>query len=95
VISLEEGVPGDFDTELDFNGGRKYDGGGPLKVRCDGEWLDGRSYAREDLEPGAIDEGPLVITDYSSCVFVPPLWRIACRRDGWLEMRHNLPEAAS
>jgi N-methylhydantoinase A len=91
VISLEKGLPGSFHKEKQGHGPEKFEGGEPLKIRHEGQWLEGRTYPREMLGAHAVDHGPLVITEYSSCIFVPPLWRVENRADGWLELERAWP----
>ncbi len=50
-------------------------------VFLDGQWREVKRFQREDLSPGYNLHGPLVITEYSSTIWIPP--RCSVNVDRW------------
>ena len=54
-----------------------------------GEWRRCAVYEREDILPGAAVDGPAIIEEMSTTVYVPPGWRARTERYGELVMRQD------
>jgi N-methylhydantoinase A len=57
---------------------------GEKSIYCDGRWLAGLIYDRDNLSAGDAFDGPAIVTEYSATTFVPPGCRVQV--DGFLNM---------
>lgn len=61
----------------------------PITLRLDGQTVEGMALMRDALAPGAKLDGPAVLGEPSSTVFVPAGWTVTCLPTGDLMLEAN------
>ncbi len=62
--------------------------GVPHRVRWGGRWVPALAWPRAALAAATTHRGPLVVSEFSATIFVPPGWRVRVHPSGHLELLH-------
>jgi 5-oxoprolinase (ATP-hydrolysing) len=66
----------------------------PVRMYVDG-WREARLYERDAMTPGAVVDGPAIVSDRNATTVVDPGWRATLAKDGALELRRVTPRPAA